>query len=58
MSQVALAWINQRITSPNVGFSTIGKIDDAIGVRGKPLTMAAEKDLEELYVPKAIQGRT
>jgi aryl-alcohol dehydrogenase-like predicted oxidoreductase len=58
MSQVALAWINKRISSPIIGFSSIDRIDEAIEVRGKTLTEEEEKYLEELYVPKPISGHS
>ena len=58
MSQVALAWINKRISSPIVGFSSVERIDEAIEVRGKTLTDEEEKYLEELYVPKVIIGHS
>ena len=56
MSQVALAWINKRISSPIIGLSSIDRIDEAIDVRGKTLTEEEEKYLEESYEPKAISG--
>ena len=58
MSQVALAWINKRVSSPIIGFSSIDRIDEAIDVRGKTLTEEEEKYLEELYEPKAINGHS
>ncbi len=58
MSQVALAWLNKRISSPIIGFSSVERIDEAIDVRGKTLTDEEERYLEELYVPKAIQGHS
>lgn len=58
MSQVALAWINKRVSSPIIGFSSVERIDEAIGVRGKTLTEEEEKYLEELYEPKAISGHS
>jgi len=58
MSHVALAWINKRISSPIIGFSSIARIDEAIDVRGKTLTDEEEKYLEELYQPKAISGHS
>ncbi|KAK2007890.1 aldo/keto reductase [Colletotrichum eremochloae] len=58
MAHVALAWINKRITSPIIGFSSIDRIDEAIGADGKVLTEEEEKYLEELYQPKAISGHT
>ena len=58
MSQVALAWLDKRIASPIIGFSSTDRIDEAIEVRGKTLTDEEEKYLEELYVPKAISGHS
>jgi len=58
MSQVALAWINKRISSPIIGFSSIERMDEALEVRGKTLTDEEEKYLEELYIPKAIVGHS
>ena len=58
MSQVALAWINKRVASPIIGFSSIERMDEALDVRGKTLTEEEEKYLEELYVPKAIVGHS
>jgi aryl-alcohol dehydrogenase-like predicted oxidoreductase len=58
MSQVALAWINKRVSSPIIGFSSVERIDEAIDVRGKTLTEEEEKYLEELYEPKAISGHS
>ncbi|KAI9727969.1 MAG: hypothetical protein M1828_005374 [Chrysothrix sp. TS-e1954] len=56
MSQVALAWINKRCTSPIVGLSSLARIDEALESRGKVLSDEEEKYLEELYTPKAVQG--
>ena len=58
MSHVALAWINKRISSPIIGFSSIERMDEAIDARGKTLTEEDEKYLEELYKPKAIVGHS
>ena len=58
MSHVALAWINKRVTSPIIGFSTVARLDEAIEARGKTLTQDEEKYLEELYQPKQIAGHT
>lgn len=58
MSHVALAWINKRISSPIIGFSSVDRIEEAIEVRGKTLTDEEEKYLEELYQPKAITGHS
>ncbi len=56
MSHVALAWINKRITSPIIGFSSIERMQEAIEIRGKTLTEEETKYLEELYEPKTIVG--
>lgn len=56
MSHVALAWINKRIASPIIGFSSVERMDEALDVKGKTLMEEEEKYLEELYEPKAIQG--
>lgn len=58
MSQVALAWIVQQGTIPIVGFSSLGRLDEAAGVRGKELTADEMKYLEEPYVPKQIVGHS
>jgi len=58
MSQVALAWINKKVASPIIGFSSVERIDEAIEVRGKTLTEEEEKYLEELYEPKKIIGHS
>ncbi|RYP64155.1 hypothetical protein DL771_008891 [Monosporascus sp. 5C6A] len=58
MSHVALAWINKRVESPIIGFSSVARIEEAIEARGKTLTDEEEKYLEELYEPKAIAGHT
>lgn len=56
MSQVSLAWLNKRISSPIIGFSSLERIEEACEVRGKQLTDEEEKYLEELYQPRAIVG--
>jgi aryl-alcohol dehydrogenase-like predicted oxidoreductase len=56
MSQVALAWVNKRISSPIIGFSSVERLEEACEARGKTLTDEEEKYLEELYEPRAIVG--
>jgi aryl-alcohol dehydrogenase-like predicted oxidoreductase len=56
MAHVALAWINKRVASPIIGFSSLERIDQAISAREKVLTEEEERYLEELYEPKAIAG--
>jgi len=58
MSHVALAWINKRVASPIIGFSSVERMDEALGARGKELTEEEEKYLEELYVPSRIVGHS
>ncbi|KAK4496277.1 hypothetical protein PRZ48_012257 [Zasmidium cellare] len=56
MSQVALAWMNKRVTSPIVGFSKAERMDEALEGRGYVLTEEEEKYLEEPYVVRKNQG--
>jgi aryl-alcohol dehydrogenase-like predicted oxidoreductase len=56
MVDVALAWLNKRVTSPVVGMRTEMMLDEVCGVRDKELTDEEEKYLEELYEPRAISG--
>jgi aryl-alcohol dehydrogenase-like predicted oxidoreductase len=58
MSQVALAWIIKKNTIPIVGFSNLGRLDEAVAVRGKTITDDEAKWLEEPYRPKAIVGHS
>jgi len=58
MSHVALAWINKRISSPIIGFSSVERMDEALEANGKELTEEEEKYLEELYVPRPITGHS
>lgn len=58
MSQVALAWINKRVSSPIIGFSSVERMDEALEARGKTLTEDEEKYLEEKYIPREIQGHS
>ncbi|PKS07898.1 hypothetical protein jhhlp_006506 [Lomentospora prolificans] len=58
MSHVALAWIQKKVTSPIVGFSSIARMEEAAAAAGKELTDEEIKYLEELYQPKAIVGHS
>ncbi|KAF1992881.1 Aldo/keto reductase [Amniculicola lignicola CBS 123094] len=58
MAEVSLAWINQRVTSPIIGFSSVERMEEALGARGKVLSGEEEAYLEELYEPRAVQGHT
>ena len=56
MSHVALVWLNKRVTAPIVGFSSVDRMDEALGALGKELTVEEETWLEEGYVCKGILG--
>ena len=56
MSHVALAWINKRVASPIIGFSSVERIDEALECRGKELTEEEETYLEELYTARKVEG--
>ncbi|KAH8890518.1 Aldo/keto reductase [Thozetella sp. PMI_491] len=56
MSHVALAWINKRVAAPIVGGSSIARLEEVLGARGKVLTAEEEGYLEELYEPKPVSG--
>jgi aryl-alcohol dehydrogenase-like predicted oxidoreductase len=59
MSHVALAWINKRVSSPIVCFSSVARMEEeSLDARGKELTEEEEKYLEELYVPINIVGHS
>lgn len=58
MSHVALAWINKRVSSPIIGFSSAARMDEALEARGKVLTDEEEQYIEELYVPVKVVGHT
>ena len=58
MSHVALAWIGQRVTSPIVGISSVERLDEILGLRGKRLTSEEVTYLEELYQPRKVEGHS
>lgn len=58
MSTVALAWINKRVTSPIIGFSSAKRMDEALEARGKALSDEEEKYLEKLYETRSIVGHS
>lgn len=55
MSQVALVWVIQKGHIPTVGFSTVKRMDEGCGVKGKVLT---EEEMKEPYVATAVTGHT
>ncbi|KAF4553592.1 Aldo-keto reductase-like protein 1 [Elsinoe fawcettii] len=58
MSQVALAWINTKVTSPIVGFSSSERIQDALDANVVSLTDEEVKTLEKLYRPRSVSGHS
>jgi len=59
-AQVALAWMltKQAITSPIIGASKPGHLEDAVGALDVKLTDVEITRLEELYEPHSIQGHS
>ncbi|KZT41574.1 Aldo/keto reductase [Sistotremastrum suecicum HHB10207 ss-3] len=55
MSQVALAWLNSKITSPIIGISSVARLEESI-IPDKKLSDEETKFLEEPYVPTAVFG--
>lgn len=58
MSQVAIAWISKRVSSPIIGFSSVDRLEEAAEARGKTLSDEEEKYLEEVYVDKPVSGHS
>jgi len=59
MGQVASAWINKRVSSPIIGFSSVKRLEEALKIKpDEALTAEEEKYLEELYEPKKIMGHS
>ncbi|KAG1843295.1 NADP-dependent oxidoreductase domain-containing protein [Suillus subalutaceus] len=55
MSQIALAWVASKVSSPIVGISSVQRLQDSI-TEETELTSEEIKYLEEPYEPKAIRG--
>ncbi|KAG1789721.1 NADP-dependent oxidoreductase domain-containing protein [Suillus plorans] len=55
MSQIALAWVASKVSSPIVGISSIQRLQESI-IDGIELAPEEIKYLEEPYEPKAIGG--
>lgn len=56
MSQVALTWLNKRVTSPVMGASSVERMAEVLEIRGHVLSEEEEKYLEEPYRGHAIMG--
>ncbi|GLB39853.1 putative to aldo-keto reductase [Lyophyllum shimeji] len=57
MSQVAVAWVAGKVTSPIVGANSVQRLADNITTDVK-LTEEEIKYLEELYEPKRVRGHS
>ncbi|KAI3333059.1 Aldo/keto reductase [Ustulina deusta] len=58
VSHVSLAWLNRRAVAPVIGFSSPERMDEALDALGKELTAEEEEYLEELYLPRSVQGHS
>lgn len=56
MTQVALAWILQKVDAPIVGATRMHHIDGAVGALDVKLTPADMAYLEEPYMPHFLEG--
>ncbi len=56
MTEVSLAWLLTKVTSPVVGATKFSHIDGAVKAVGLQLTGEDIAYLEELYVPHALAG--
>ncbi|KAK7204341.1 Aldo/keto reductase [Myxozyma melibiosi] len=56
MSDVALAWINGKVTSPIVGVNSVERLEQVANFNGKSLTEEEVKFLEAPYVPRKVNG--
>ncbi|KAK9384667.1 NADP-dependent oxidoreductase domain-containing protein [Lipomyces mesembrius] len=54
MTDVALAWILGKVTSPIVGVNSAERLEQIVDANGKSLTLAEIKFLEEPYIPRPI----
>ncbi|KAK9365038.1 NADP-dependent oxidoreductase domain-containing protein [Lipomyces kononenkoae] len=56
MSDIALAWILEKVISPIVGVNSIERLEQIIGVNGKSLSQEEVKLLEEPYLPRPVMN--
>ncbi|KAJ3929597.1 MAG: NADP-dependent oxidoreductase domain-containing protein [Lentinula lateritia] len=55
MTQVALAWVNMKVTSPIVGMSSVQRVEENV-ITGLVLDGKEVEYLEEPYEPKRVRG--
>ncbi|TRM59981.1 NADP-dependent oxidoreductase domain-containing protein [Schizophyllum amplum] len=56
MAQVALAWIEAKVSSPIAGLNSVKRMEDAAAAGGVELNEEEMVFLEELYVPRTVRG--
>ncbi len=56
MTEVSLAWLLTKVTSPVVGATKLSHIDGAVKSVDLELTQGEINYLEELYIPHALAG--
>ncbi|KAK2801937.1 hypothetical protein FQN51_005086 [Onygenales sp. PD_10] len=56
MSQVAITWLNKRVSSPIIGPSSVERLEEALSTRGYVLSEEEEEYLEEPYKGHVIMG--
>ncbi|MDE6595363.1 MAG: aldo/keto reductase, partial [Oscillospiraceae bacterium] len=56
MTEISLAWLLTKVTSPVVGATKLSHIDGAVKAVDLELTAEEIDYLEELYVPHALAG--
>ncbi|MBR3311143.1 MAG: aldo/keto reductase [Solobacterium sp.] len=56
MTEISLAWLLTKVTSPVVGATKVSHIDGAVGAVNLELSEDEIRYLEELYVPHAVVG--
>lgn len=59
-AQVAYAWVLSKpyVTSPIVGATKLGQLEEAIGALGVRLDSASVRSLEAAYKPRAVMGHS
>jgi len=57
MTQVALAWLLEKgVSSPIVGLSSVERVDEALGVNGKMLSVEEVESIDEPYKARSVVG--
>lgn len=59
-AQIAYAWVLSKpfVTSPIVGATKLGQLEEAIGALGVKLDAASVRSLESAYKPRAVMGHS